>query len=328
MARIAGVDLPREKRVEIALTYIYGIGRPTSSRILAETGVSPDTRVRDLSDAEVARLRQIIERSVKVEGALRTEVAMNIKRLMDIGSYRGHPPPPGPAGARPAHPHQRPDQEGSAAGHRRQEEGDQEVTMTALLRSRAAKAPGRQARQEGRRVRGHRPHLGDVQQPADHDHRHEGQHPRVGIGGQGGLQGLQEVHAVRRHRRRRELRPRGDEPRACAGCTCGCRARAAAASRPSRRSPRSGSRSCPSATSRRFRTTAAVRPRSGGSEPCHDTPVPSCRLCRREGTKLFLKGTRCLTEKCAVERRGYAPGQHGQSGGRAPQGVGVRQAAA
>jgi small subunit ribosomal protein S13 len=89
MARIAGVDLPREKRVEIALTYIYGIGRPTSNRILGETGVSPDTRVRDLSDNEVARLRQIIERSVKVEGALRTEIAMNIKRLMDIGSYRG-----------------------------------------------------------------------------------------------------------------------------------------------------------------------------------------------------------------------------------------------
>ena len=89
MARIAGVDLPREKRVEIALTYIFGIGRPTSGRILGETGVSPDTRVRDLSDAEVARLRQVIERSVKVEGALRTEVAMNIKRLMDIGCYRG-----------------------------------------------------------------------------------------------------------------------------------------------------------------------------------------------------------------------------------------------
>ena len=89
MARIAGVDLPREKRVEIALTYIFGIGRPTSSRILGETGVNPDTRVRDLSDAEVARLRQMIERSVKVEGALRTEVAMNIKRLGEIGSYRG-----------------------------------------------------------------------------------------------------------------------------------------------------------------------------------------------------------------------------------------------
>jgi small subunit ribosomal protein S13 len=89
MARIAGVDLPREKRVEIALTYIYGVGRTTASRVLDATAVSPDTRVRDLSDSEVARLRQAIERDVKVEGALRTEVAMNIKRLMDIGSYRG-----------------------------------------------------------------------------------------------------------------------------------------------------------------------------------------------------------------------------------------------
>jgi small subunit ribosomal protein S13 len=89
MARIAGVDLPREKRVEVALTYIYGVGRPTSNRLLSDSGISPDTRVRDLSDTEVARLRQLIERSVKVEGALRTEIAMNIKRLMDIGSYRG-----------------------------------------------------------------------------------------------------------------------------------------------------------------------------------------------------------------------------------------------
>ncbi len=89
MARIAGVDLPREKRVEIALTYIFGVGLATSQRILEKTGVSPDSRVRDLTDAEVARLRQVIEREVKVEGALRTEVAMNIKRLMDIGSYRG-----------------------------------------------------------------------------------------------------------------------------------------------------------------------------------------------------------------------------------------------
>ncbi len=89
MARIAGVDLPREKCVGIALTYIYGVGFPTSRHILDQTAVSPETRVRDLSDAEVARLRQIIERDVKVEGALRTEVAINIKRLMDIGSYRG-----------------------------------------------------------------------------------------------------------------------------------------------------------------------------------------------------------------------------------------------
>jgi small subunit ribosomal protein S13 len=89
MARIAGVDLPREKRVEIGLTYIFGIGRPTSKRLLEETGIPASTRVRDLTDLEVGRLRQVIERLVKTEGALRTEVAMNIKRLMDTGSYRG-----------------------------------------------------------------------------------------------------------------------------------------------------------------------------------------------------------------------------------------------
>ena len=89
MARIAGVDLPREKRVEIGLTYIYGIGRAVARKILADTGVDADLRIRDLSDADVNRLRQIIERDYRVEGALRTEVAMNIKRLMDIGSYRG-----------------------------------------------------------------------------------------------------------------------------------------------------------------------------------------------------------------------------------------------
>src|SRR2546425_9389850 len=89
MARIAGVDLPREKKIEFALPYIFGIGRNNAKLILAETGVSPDTRVRDLRDAEVARLRQVIERDYKVEGALRTETAMNIKRLMDIGTYRG-----------------------------------------------------------------------------------------------------------------------------------------------------------------------------------------------------------------------------------------------
>ena len=89
MARIAGVDLPRDKRVEVGLTAIFGVGRSTATRILERTGVNPGTRVRDLTDAEVSRLRQVIERDHKVEGALRTEVAMNIKRLMDIGCYRG-----------------------------------------------------------------------------------------------------------------------------------------------------------------------------------------------------------------------------------------------
>ncbi len=89
MARIAGVDIPNEKRVEIGLTYIYGIGRTRSNEILAKTGVSPDTRCKDLTEAEVARLREVIDAEYVVEGDLRREVAMNIKRLMDIGSYRG-----------------------------------------------------------------------------------------------------------------------------------------------------------------------------------------------------------------------------------------------
>jgi small subunit ribosomal protein S13 len=89
MARIAGIDLPREKKVEIGLTYIYGIGRANARKIMETTGVNPALRIKELSDADVNRLRQAIERDFRVEGALRTEVAMNIKRLMDIGSYRG-----------------------------------------------------------------------------------------------------------------------------------------------------------------------------------------------------------------------------------------------
>ena len=89
MARIAGVDLPKEKRIEVALTYLYGIGPSRSSVILANTGVDPDRRAVDLTDDDVNKLRQEIEGNYKVEGALRTEVSMNIKRLKDIGCYRG-----------------------------------------------------------------------------------------------------------------------------------------------------------------------------------------------------------------------------------------------
>ena len=89
MARIAGVDLPRDKRIEVSLTYIYGIGRSVSQEILSQAEVNPDTRVRDLAETEVARLREIIDRNYRVEGDLRREVAMNIKRLQEIGCYRG-----------------------------------------------------------------------------------------------------------------------------------------------------------------------------------------------------------------------------------------------
>jgi len=89
MARISGIDLPREKRVEVGLTYIFGIGLHTSQQLLQRTGVNPDTRIRDLTEDEVQRLRDIIDKEVRVEGDLRREVSMNIKRLMDIGCYRG-----------------------------------------------------------------------------------------------------------------------------------------------------------------------------------------------------------------------------------------------
>ncbi len=89
MARIAGVELPRDKRLEVALTYIFGIGQTSAGEILKKTGVSPDVRVNKMTDEQVAQLRQVIESEYKVEGTLRSEVAMNLKRLMDIGCYRG-----------------------------------------------------------------------------------------------------------------------------------------------------------------------------------------------------------------------------------------------
>ena len=89
MARIAGVDLPREKRVEIGLTYMYGIGRPTATKILKETGVNPDIRVKDLSEADVSKLREYIDKNLIVEGDLRRDYQLSIKRLVEIGSYRG-----------------------------------------------------------------------------------------------------------------------------------------------------------------------------------------------------------------------------------------------
>lgn len=89
MARIAGIDLPKDKRIEIALTYIYGIGRKTATKILNETGVNPDTRVKDMSEDDVAKLREYIDHNITVEGDLRRNVALNIKRLTEIGCYRG-----------------------------------------------------------------------------------------------------------------------------------------------------------------------------------------------------------------------------------------------
>ena len=124
MARIAGVDLPRQKRVEIALTYIYGIGVSRSNKILGKAGIDPSVRVKDLSEEETSRIAKIIDGEGGVEGDLRKDVAMNIKRLMEVGLLPRDAAPPQPPRARPAHPHERPHPEGPAAGHDPRQEAD------------------------------------------------------------------------------------------------------------------------------------------------------------------------------------------------------------
>ncbi len=123
MARIAGVDLPRTKRIEIGLTYIYGIGRVRSNTILKEAGVSPDIRIKDLSEDDVRKISRVIEEQGGVEGDLRKEISMNIKRLMEIGCYPRPAPSPRAAGATASGRDQRADAQGSAQGRHREEEG-------------------------------------------------------------------------------------------------------------------------------------------------------------------------------------------------------------
>ena len=149
MARIAGVDLPPKKRAEIGLTYIYGIGRTRVEVDPAPGGVEPDKKVADLSEEEVNRIRQIIEDEGAVEGDLRKEISMNIKRLIEMGSYRGSAAPPRPAGARPADAHQRAHPQGSAARHRgQQEEGGVEDLSRRRRGSHMAKAPAKAGKEE------------------------------------------------------------------------------------------------------------------------------------------------------------------------------------
>ena len=140
MARISGVDIPREKRLEISLTYVFGIGRSTSALICQQTGLSPDTRVRDLTEDEVAQLRNFIEANLKVEGDLRREVQGHIKRKIEIGTYGGHPPPSRSARPGSAHAYQRAHPQGTEEDRRRQEEGS-EVTDGKTTSWRTAAAP-------------------------------------------------------------------------------------------------------------------------------------------------------------------------------------------
>ena len=128
MARIAGIDLPRDKRVEIGITYIFGIGLTTARKVLDAAGIDPETRVRDLTDREITKLRQSIENDYQVEGALRGDITFNIRRLMDIGCYRGCVPPRA-AGAGTADPYQFPNTQRTATHHRREAKKDLETNF-------------------------------------------------------------------------------------------------------------------------------------------------------------------------------------------------------
>ena len=135
VARIAGVNLPTNKRVVIALQYIHGIGPKIAHEIVGKVNLPAERRVSQLTDAEVLQIREIIDRDYMVEGDLRRETSMNIKRLMDLGCYRGPAPPQGPAGARPAHPYQCAHPQGAGQDHRRQEESCVTDLITELARA-------------------------------------------------------------------------------------------------------------------------------------------------------------------------------------------------
>ena len=185
MARIAGVNIPLNKRVEVGLTYVFGIGRSTANEILKEAGVDPNTHVKDLTEDEVVKLREAIE-AREVEGDLRRERSQNVKRLQEIGSYRGPAPPPRPAGAGPAHQDQRARPQGTATDeHRGQQEG-------------RATRNGQQPKKSRRKVKQERhlragPHQDFVQQHDRHPDRHRGRRDRLGVRRQRRLQGLAQV---------------------------------------------------------------------------------------------------------------------------------------
>ena len=194
MARIAGIDIPREKRIEVALTYIFGIGLPTSPEDPRPDQLNPDTRVRDLTEEQVNRLRELIDRRYKVEGDLRREVALNIKRLIEIGSYRGlrhrrNLPVRGQRTKTNARQRRGPKKTVGAA----QEVGEGLQTHGRTQKAVEA-APAREEERAGRA----RPHPGDLQQHHHHDHRPEGRRGQLGLGRRGRLQGLPQEHPVRR----------------------------------------------------------------------------------------------------------------------------------
>ena len=204
MARIAGVNLPNQKRLEVGLTYIFGIGRSTAKQIASELGISQDTKVRDLTDDEVTKLRNYIDDKLTVEGDLRRERQQAVKRLGEIGAYRGVRHRRGLPVQRSAHEDQRAHPQGREEDRRTRQEG--QVAWRLLARQRPAVARRRRVKKEHR----HRPgaHQDVVQQHDRRADRQGRQRDRVGVRRLGRFQGLAQVDPVRRPGHRRQLRAR------------------------------------------------------------------------------------------------------------------------
>ena len=323
---------PAKKRVEIG-AHLHLRDRPDRrAKILEEAGRRPGVRVKDLSRTKAPHRATHRARSTRSKATCATRWRMNIKRLMEIGSYRGirhrrDLPVRGQRTKTNARTRKGP-RKATCAGKKRPTE---EEGLSSLRHAEARRRPSKKrARKKARRSRStcrtasrtcRRPFNNTIVTITDL----EGNVVSWSSGGSARLQGLAQGHALRGPAGRRRPPPPSAQEHGVRSSTCGSRARARPRVGDPRAAGRRASRSSRSRTSRRFRTTAAAR-RSGAASTGRIKPWlrytgPVCRLCRREGMKLFLKGDRCFTDKCAIERRGYAPGQHGTGAARKVHGL-------
>ena len=326
MARISGVDIPREKRLEISLTYIYGIGRTLAQKVCDETETNPDTRVRDLTDEEVTRLRSYIDANLKVEGDLRRDVTQDIKRKMEIGCYQGVRHRRGLPGPRAAHPHERTHAQGPEEDRRRKEEGTQALMPPTKKQGSKTATARRPRRRERKNIAYGVAHIkssfnNTIVTIADQ----EGNVLAWASAGNVGFKGSRkstpfaaQLAAEQAARRAMEhgvrkvdvlvqgpgLGPRDRRQVACRRRHRGSRHKGRHPNPPQRLPPEEAA--------------PGVTAESGQNHMARYTG-PVCRLCRRERTKLFLKGERCYSLKCPVSEavtdrhsRAYPPGEHGR----------------
>ena len=305
MARIAGVNLPREKRLEIALTYIYGIGQSTAQRICTDLGLSYEEKVRDLTDEEITKLRTYIDTNLEVEGELRRERSQAIKRLQEIGAYRGI-----------RHRRGLPVNGQRTKTNARTRKGPKKTVGRGKKAQGLMAPPRRQSKGRARRRVKKNIAIGQAHIKTSFNNTivsltdKEGNVIAWESAGSAGFKGSRKSTPFAAQVTADSLRPQGHGARAPEGrgLRQGPRLR-----------PRDGDPLAPGRRARDPRRQGRLpagpqrRPAQEAEARLMARPLgPKCKLCRREGMKLFLKGERCLTEKCAVERRSYPPGEHGR----------------